>query len=148
MPNEPTRSADDILSAVHILANLIGGAYSDHLDDIGITVPEWRVVLTLARYPGSTATEITDRWAMDKMAISRAIQRQEKANNIERKGNPDDRRSFRLSLTASGDALYDKILPVANKRYQTLVSSLSPRELASLHKSLDKLIADAGAMDI
>jgi DNA-binding MarR family transcriptional regulator len=148
MPNEPTRSADDILSAVHILANLIGGAYSDHLDDIGITVPEWRVVLTLARYPGSTATEITDRWAMDKMAISRAIQRQEKANNIERKGNPDDRRSFRLSLTASGDALYEKILPVANKRYQTLVSSLSPRELASLHKSLDKLIADAGAMDI
>jgi DNA-binding MarR family transcriptional regulator len=148
MLNEPTRPADDILSAIHILANLIGGAYSDHLDDIGITVPEWRVVLTLARYPGSTATEITDRWAMDKMAISRAIQRQEKANNIERKGNPDDRRSFRLSLTASGDALYDKILPVANKRYQTLVSSLSPRELASLHKSLDKLIADAGAMDV
>ena len=148
MPNEPTRPADDILSAIHILANLIGGAYSDHLDDIGITVPEWRVVLTLARYPGSTATEITDRWAMDKMAISRAIQRQEKANNIERKGNPDDRRSFRLSLTASGDALYEKILPVANKRYQTLVSSLSPRELASLHKSLDKLIAGAGAMDV
>jgi DNA-binding MarR family transcriptional regulator len=148
MLNEPTRPADDILSAIHILANLIGGAYSDHLDDIGITVPEWRVVLTLARYPGSTATEITDRWAMDKMAISRAIQRQEKANNIERKGNPDDRRSFRLSLTASGDALYEKILPVANKRYQTLVSSLSPRELASLHKSLDKLIADAGAMDV
>ena len=148
MPNEPTRPADDILSAIHILANLIGGAYSDHLDDIGITVPEWRVVLTLARYPGSTATEITDRWAMDKMAISRAIQRQEKANNIERKGNPDDRRSFRLSLTASGDALYEKILPVANKRYQTLVSSISPRELASLHKSLDKLIADAGAMDV
>jgi DNA-binding MarR family transcriptional regulator len=148
MLNEPTRPADDILSAIHILANLIGGAYSDHLDDIGITVPEWRVVLTLARYPGSTATEITDRWAMDKMAISRAIQRQEKANNIERKGNPDDRRSFRLSLTASGDALYEKILPVANKRYQTLVSSISPRELASLHKSLDKLIAGAGAMDV
>mgnify|MGYP003388665127 FL=1 len=148
MSNGPTRPTDDILSAIHILANLIGGAYSDHLDDIGITVPEWRVVLTLARYPGSTATEITDRWAMDKMAISRAIQRQEKANNIERKGNPDDRRSFRLSLTASGDALYEKMLPVANKRYQTLVSSLSPRELASLHKSLDKLIADAGAMDV
>lgn len=147
MPNDPTRSADDILSAIHILANLIGGAYSDHLDDMGITVPEWRVVLTLARYPGSTATEITDRWAMDKMAISRAIQRQEKAGNIQRTQNPNDRRSFRLSLTNSGDALYEKILPVANERYQTLMSSLSRRELTSLHKSLDKLIAHAGKMD-
>ena len=147
MPNDSTRSADDILSAIHILANLIGGAYSDHLDDIGITVPEWRVVLTLARYPGSTATEITDRWAIDKMAISRAIQRQEKDGNIQRKRNPNDRRSFRLSLTTSGDALYEKILPVANERYQTLVSSLSRRELGSLHKSLDKLIAGASAMD-
>ena len=147
MPNEPTRSADDILSAIHILANLIGGAYSDHLDDIGITVPEWRVVLTLARYPDLTATEITDRWTMDKMAISRAIQRQEKAGNIQRQQNPDDRRSFRLSLTTSGEALYENILPVANERYQALVSSLSRRELASLHKSLDKLIAHADKMD-
>ena len=148
MPNDSTRSADDILSAIHILANLIGGAYSDHLDDIGITVPEWRVVLTLARYPGSTATDITDRWVMDKMAISRAIQRQEKAGNIQRKRNLDDRRCFRLSLTNSGDALYEKILPVANKQYQTLVSSLSRRELGSLHKSLDKLIAGTSAIDV
>jgi DNA-binding MarR family transcriptional regulator len=146
MPNETSRSADDILSAIHVLANLVGGAYSDHLDDMGITVPEWRVVLTLARYPGSTATEITDRWAMDKMAISRAIQRLEKEGNIQRKQNPDDRRSFRLSLTSAGDALYEKILPVANERYQTLVSCLSRRELGSLHKSLDKLIASVSAM--
>ena len=148
MPNDPTRSADDILSGIHILANLIGGAYSDHLDDIGITVPEWRVVLTLARYPGSTATDITDRWVMDKMAISRAIQRQEKAGIIQRKRNLDDRRCFHLSLTSSGDALYEKILPVANEQYQTLVSSLSHRELGSLHRSLDKLIAGASAIDV
>ncbi len=147
MPRDTIKSADDILSAIHILANLIGGAYSDHLDDLDITVPEWRVILTLARYPGSTATEITERWAMDKMAISRAIQRQEKAGNIQRKRNPEDRRSFRLSLTETGDKLYEKILPVANERYQTLVSCLTRRELGSLHKSLDKLIAQATVMD-
>lgn len=147
MPRDTIQSADDILSAIHILANLIGGAYSDHLDELDITVPEWRVILTLARYPGSTATEITERWAMDKMAISRAIQRQDKVGNIQRQRNPEDRRSFRLSLTETGDALYERILPVANERYQTLVSCLTRRELGSLHKSLDKLIVQAAEMD-
>ena len=147
MPRDTIQSADDILSAIHILANLIGGAYSDHLDELDITVPEWRVILTLARYPGSTATEITERWAMDKMAISRAIQRQDKVGNIQRQRNPEDRRSFRLSLTETGDALYESILPVANERYQTLVSCLTRRELGSLHKSLDKLIVQAAEMD-
>ena len=147
MPRDTIQSADDILSAIHILANLIGGAYSDHLDELDITVPEWRVILTLARYPGSPATEITERWAMDKMAISRAIQRQDKVGNIQRQRNPEDRRSFRLSLTETGDALYERILPVANERYQTLVSCLTRRELGSLHKSLDKLIVQAAEMD-
>ncbi|MBK19289.1 MAG: MarR family transcriptional regulator [Rhodospirillaceae bacterium] len=147
MPLDTVKSADDILSAIHVLANMIGGAYGDHLDDAGITVPEWRVVLTLARYPRSTATEITDRWAMDKMAISRAIQRLEKSGTIQRKRNPDDRRSYRLSLTANGQDLYERILPVANERYQALVSTLTRRELGALHKSLDKLIAHVEKMN-
>ncbi len=93
--------ADNLLSAVHVLANLIGRAYSGQLDGANdVSVPDWRVLLTLARHPGLTAAEITNRWAMDKMAISRAIQRLEKSGTIRRDRNPEDRRSYRLSLTA------------------------------------------------
>jgi len=138
-------TASDLLSDVHVLANLIGRAFAGQLDgSFGISVPEWRVLLTLARQPGLTAAEITSRWAMDKMAISRAIQRLEGVGHIGRDRNPSDRRSFKLSLTASGKALHQKILPTANQRYREFVSCLSRDELANLRNSVEKLIAHAG----
>lgn len=140
-------TADDLLSDVHVLANLIGRAFSDQLDEnFGVSVPEWRVVLTLARHPGLTAAEITSRWAMDKMAISRAIQRLESDGHISRDRNPSDRRSYKLSLTDSGEALHRKILPAANERYREFISCLTREELANLRGSLEKLIAHAGNM--
>ena len=140
-------SADDLLSDVHVLANLIGRAFSGQLDDnFGMSVPEWRVLLTLARHPGLTAAEITNRWAMNKMAISRAIQRLEGDGHISRDRNPSDRRSFKLSLTASGAALHQKILPAANNRYREFISCLTREELTGLRGSIEKLIAHAGEL--
>ncbi len=138
-------SANDLLSDVHVLANLIDRVFSGQLNgSFGMSVPEWRVLLTLARHPGLTAAEITSRWAMDKMAISRAIQRLEGDGHISRDRNPNDRRSYKLSLTASGEALHRKILPTANKRYREFVSCLTREELANFRGSLAKLIAHAG----
>ena len=137
-------SADDLLSDVHVLANLIGRAFAGQLEEsFGVSVPEWRVLLTLARHPGLTAAEITNRWAMDKMAISRAIQRLENDGHISRDRNPRDRRSYKLGLTASGAALHQKILPAANRRYREFVACLTRDELANLRGSLEKLIAHA-----
>jgi DNA-binding MarR family transcriptional regulator len=138
-------SPNDLLSDVHVLANLIGRAFSGQLDSaFGMSVPEWRVLLTLTRHPGLTAAEITNRWAMDKMAISRAIQRLEGDGHIGRDRNPSDRRSYKLSLTASGEALHRKILPTANKRYREFVSCLTREELANLRGAVVKLIAHSG----
>jgi DNA-binding MarR family transcriptional regulator len=148
LPEESAdQSTDDLLSDVHVLANLIGRAFSGHLDGtFGMSVPEWRVLLTLARHPGLTAAEITNRWAMDKMAISRAIQRLEGDGHISRDRNPSDRRSYKLGLTASGEAVHQKILPAATDRYREFVSCLSRDELANLRGSLAKLIVHAGDM--
>ncbi len=140
----PDRQTDDVLSEIHVLANLIGQGFAGFLEGgYGLTVAEWRVMLTLGRYPGRTAAEITVRWAMDKMAISRALQRLENAGHISRQRNPDDRRSFRLSLTEKGRKLHDTVLPGATERYRTFVSCLTEQEIADLHRSLRKLIDHA-----
>lgn len=139
-----TPPADDVLSEIHVLANLIGQGFSGYLEgEHGLTVAEWRVMLTLGRQPGQTAAEITARWAMDKMAISRALQRLEDAGRIRRDRNPDDRRSYRLLLTEDGKALHDRILPGATARYREFVGCLSEQEIAQLRDALRKLIDHA-----
>lgn len=140
-------AANDLLSDVHVLANLVGRAFSGLLSEsFGLSVAEWRVLLTLARQPGLTAAEITSRWAMDKMAISRAIRRLEADGHIGRDRNPGDRRSYRLSLTASGKALHARILPHANRRYREIVSCLSRDELTALRASIQQLIDHASGL--
>ena len=84
---------------------------------------------------------------MDKMAVNRAIKRLERQGHLKRRQNPDDRRSFNLSLTPSGTELYELIVPSANNRYHELVSVLSHDELAILNDQLTRLIDQAEQLD-
>ena len=84
--------ADNILSMVHQLSNRIGGAFYSQVEArFGVSLGEWRVIMTLAQHPGSTAIDINNRWAMDKMAVNRAIKKLEKQRRLNRRQNPSDR---------------------------------------------------------
>ena len=132
---------DTVLALIHMLSNRIGRAFQKEIEgDHGRTVAEWRVLLTLAQFPGASAIEITDRWAMDKMAVNRAIRRLVDAGHLRRRPNPDDRRSFHLSMTPKGKRLYARILPAANERYREIVACLSKQELAGLRAALKTLL--------
>ena len=52
------------------ISNLIARAYTDRF---GISIPQWRVIAVLGEESGITATEVVQRTAMDKVAVSRAV---------------------------------------------------------------------------
>ena len=37
-----------------------------------LTIPEWRVIAILGRFPGLSAVEVAERTMLDKVAVSRA----------------------------------------------------------------------------
>tara|TARA_R110000868_G_scaffold1554_11_gene12553 strand:+ start:1167 stop:1601 length:435 start_codon:yes stop_codon:yes gene_type:complete len=132
------------LSLVHILSNRIGRAFYSEVEmKFGITIAEWRVMLTLRAEPGVSAAEITSRWAIEKMAVNRAIQRLVDNGTVSRTRDPEDRRSYRLALTAKGNKLYDRIAPTTNKRYAELISAVSGDELDTMVAALQKMIRRA-----
>lgn len=135
---------DKPLTLVHILSNRIGRAFYGEVETkYGVTIAEWRVMLTVASEPGVSAAEITNRWAIEKMAVNRAIQRLVDNGHVSRTRDPDDRRSYRLALTAKGTKLYDKITPDADKRYQEIQSAVSNEELDVMVTALQKMIRRA-----
>ena len=132
------------LSLVHILSNRIGrGFYGEVETKYGVTIAEWRVMLTLAAKAGVSAAEITNRWAIEKMAVNRAIQRLVDNGHVSRTRDPDDRRIYQLALTAKGNKLYEKIMPQADKRYNELISAVSEDELNTMVEALRKMIRRA-----
>jgi DNA-binding MarR family transcriptional regulator len=131
---------DNVLAATHVLSSLISRAFDARLAARhDLSPPEWRVVLTLAQRPGVSANEITALWAMEKMAVSRAVRRLERAGRIRRQVDGADRRRYVLILTPAGRQLYRRILPMANDRYREITGVLTRAELATLRKALAKL---------
>ncbi|MCW5770640.1 MAG: winged helix-turn-helix transcriptional regulator [Rhodospirillaceae bacterium] len=133
---------ENVLAAIHVVSNRISRAfYADIEARHGITLPEWRVMLTLTRHPGMAAMAVADLWGMDKMAISRAVRRLEQAGLVVRTPAKGDRRRWVLELTPEGRRRYRAIEPVANKRYRDFLKPLDAGEAALLRQLLEKLIA-------
>ena len=132
--------ADTVLAHIHMLSSRIDRAFlSEVAAEYGVTLAEWRMILTLRHYPGSSAAQIRRRWGMEKMAASRAVRGLEAAGRIVRRRNPGDRRGHVLTLTREGEALYKKIMPGARRRYLEILDCLSGPEIAALRATLVKL---------
>ena len=117
-----------------------------------ITVPhdlpliDWRVVMTLAHAPEMSAQEISDLWALDKMAVSRAVNSLLRRKLITRTADKIDRRRKSLALTDKGRVIFRKCWPAAKASYRKLTSALSDMELDQFQSISEKLIAEARQM--
>ena len=135
------RPHDNVLASIHVLSNRITRAFESRLEsNHGLSVPEWRVLLSLVSQSDLTAKDIHERWAMDKMAVSRALRRLESQGQVKRRKHAGDARSYVLSITKKGTRLVQKILPSADARYREILSGLTVFEQKSLRRILKKLI--------
>jgi DNA-binding MarR family transcriptional regulator len=112
----------------------------------GLTIPEWRVMAVLGRFPGLTAAEVAERTAMDKVQVSRAVARLQRAGRIEQRTVDGDRRAKHLSLSASGKIVHGEIVPLAREMELRLVVALSVAERTQLDQILDKLLAASASL--
>ena len=104
-----------------------------------LRVQEWRVIAILGRYPGSSATEIINYTAMDKVTVSRAVKRLLGRALIIRSEDESDRRRMHLQLTAQGDAIYHSIIPAALDYEKQLMQQFDPADQQLLDRLIKKL---------
>ncbi len=106
--------------------------------DLGVT--EWRVIAILGRFPEISATEVAEKSAMDKVAVSRAVRKLLEAGRIQRRSNNADRRAKHLFLSTTGQAIYKAIEPAALAYEQQLLDVLDDNEKQVLDKLIDRLL--------
>ncbi|MFQ5972786.1 MAG: MarR family winged helix-turn-helix transcriptional regulator [Alphaproteobacteria bacterium] len=123
-----------------VLANTVSRAIArEYQARFGLSIPEWRVLAVLGRFAPLTASGVSTRTEMDKVRVSRAVARLLKADLIERRTDPEDRRRGLLSHTRAGADIYRRIVPLARGREAALIEVLSSEEVAQLDRLLDKL---------
>ena len=73
----------------HTVSTTIAHVYDKRF---GLSIPEWRVIAILGRFPGLSAVEVAERTLMDKVAVSRAVTKLIKNGRIDRQFADADRR--------------------------------------------------------
>lgn len=127
----------------NVLSTAIAAAYEDRF---GLTIPEWRVIAVLSRYPGLSAREVAGRTRMDAVAVSRAVNRLLKAGRLRRAMAADDRRRSVLQVSAAGAALYREVAPLALEYERELLQTLDPGSREAFDASLRRLTERADAL--
>ena len=109
----------------------------------GVSIPEWRVIAVLGRFPGLSAVEVAERTMMDKVAVSRAVTKLIKNGHIDREFADTDKRRSILNLSEDGQRLHDEIAQLALQFERDLLLGFSAEELDSLNSLMERLLARA-----
>ncbi len=111
-----------------------------YAERFNLTIPAWRVMAILGRFPGLSASEVAERTAMDKVAVSRAVAHLIKEGLLAREFADEDRRRSVLALTDDGWSVYGKVVPLALDMEQRLLASLTAEEQVVLDRLIARLM--------
>ncbi len=111
-----------------------------------LTVPEWRIMTVLGRFPGVSANEVCELTAMDKVRVSRGVARLLQFERIRRDSDPSDRRRSKLYLSDVGREVYEQIIPVAHAYQDKLMADLDSSEIRVLETLLSKIESGVAAI--
>lgn len=127
-----------------VLSNTVSSRIArEYAGRFALTIPAWRVMAVLGRYPDLTASELAARTAMDKVQVSRALALLARQRRVRRAVDAADRRAVRLRLTQAGARVYRQIAPLALRLEARLLQALNAAEQDALDRLLARLQAAA-----
>lgn len=108
-------------------------------DRFGIDIVEWRILITLAAHESCSAQFIVNCTRTHKSRISRGVSRMIDLKLVARTESKGDRRETLLHLTAKGNALHQKLVPVVLEQEHKIMDCLDEDEFNAFTLAMDKL---------
>ena len=124
----------------HTVSNKIASVYEERFK---VSVPEWRVIAILGRFPGLSAVEVAQRTMLDKVAVSRAVTKLIKNGRLDREFADADRRRSILNLSEEGRRVHDEIAPLALRFERDLLHGISADDYERFNRVMERLVARA-----
>ena len=143
MDNEQLKLENQFCFRLYSASRLMMGAYHPYLDPLGITYPQYLVLLVLWEQDKQPVCDIGKRLLLDTNTMTPLLQRMEKAGLITRTRGKEDTRQRIVSLTKQGKALYEQAQHIPdNMRKAVMMPDEEMNEILQMIPSLDKLIEE------
>ena len=123
-----------------VLSNTISRSIAEVYDrEFGLNIWQWRVMAVVGETSGVSATDVAERTAMDKVAVSRAVSGLIELGYLTREASQKDARRSVLALTRQGQSIYRQIVPLALAYEKDLLKGIDKGELDALQNTLSQL---------
>jgi DNA-binding MarR family transcriptional regulator len=133
MPNDP-RLDQQVCFALYSASRATKAAYRTLLADLGVTYPQYLVLLVLWERDGRGVRELGDVLDLDTGTLSPLLKRIEALGLVERRRLSSDERRVQIHLTTAGAALRKRSCDIPGRL--ALATGLSGPELEQLRVTL------------
>ncbi|MFE1175404.1 MarR family winged helix-turn-helix transcriptional regulator [Streptomyces sp. NPDC058773] len=134
---ELLRLDHQVCFSLHAASRAFGGVYRDALKGLGLTYPQYLVMLVLWEHGSQPVKSIGERLRLDSGTLSPLLKRLESAGLVRRERSTEDERSVTIHLTPAGDELRTEALPVP--RRMLAATGLTIEELRTLQGLLGRV---------
>ncbi|GAA2078690.1 MarR family transcriptional regulator [Aeromicrobium tamlense] len=139
-PN-PLSLDEQVCFALSVASRTVIGCYRDVLEPLGLTHPQYLVMLALWENDGLTLRGLSDALRLEPATVSPLVKRLETAGLIRRDRRAGDERAFSLTVTDEGRALREKALAVPATMLERF--DMDVAELQQVNRWLHELIERA-----
>lgn len=138
-PADYLRLDNQICFALHAASRAFGGLYRNALRDLGVTYPQYLVMLVLWEHGDMPVKHLGEHLRLDSGTLSPLLKRLEAGGLVTRERSTVDERSVTVRLTPSGDALRNRAHQVPQQI--AAATGLSLTDLSDLRARLHHLTA-------
>lgn len=130
------------LKSIRLLAECMQGFErfsGESVRRCGLTHAQFDIIATLGNTPGMSYKELGERTLITKGTMTGVIERLEQKGLVARCRNGEDKRSFFVSLTDTGVAVFQQCFPPMVEQGKRLFSGWNEADYDALDQALGKL---------
>lgn len=140
---DPLSLDSQLCFSLYAAAHAIKKAYRPLLEELGLTYPQYLVLIVLWKTDALKVSAIGSRLSLDSGTLTPVLKRLESAGFVTRARRPQDEREVEISLTEAGRALRERAVGVRCRIVEQL--GMRETEIATLRGELNAVISALAA---
>ncbi len=141
MDDTQLKLGNQICFPLYSASRLITKAYKPYLDAMGLTYPQYLVLMVLWEKDGVSVNQITEKLLLNTNTLSPLLKRMEKMELLQRDRSSKDERIVIVQLTGKGKQLKEQARPIPEELIKILLNeNINLTEVLQLKNMLNEWI--------
>lgn len=122
----------DLVWDMAMTAKTLRMAFDRRAQALGVTRAQWKLLLWLSKMPDTRQVDLAEKLEIEPITVSRQLDKLTQSGLVERVPDPNDRRAWRLRLTAKAEPLLAQLKEIGEAITEEAFAGYGQKDAESL----------------